>query len=69
MLFKQHDNSSPLDSTHYAMLYPQNGDRIVAIYFVTSFHPMYSDSTVVMPYHSANLISVHLLTGVFLLCN
>jgi len=40
MLFKQHDNSSPLNSTHYAMLYPQNGDRIVAVHFVTSFHPM-----------------------------
>ena len=26
---------------HYAMLYPQNGDRIAAVYFVTSFHPMY----------------------------
>jgi len=23
------------------MLYPQNGDRIVAVDFVTSFHPMY----------------------------
>ena len=23
------------------MLYPQNGDRIVAVYFVTSFHPMH----------------------------
>jgi len=42
MLFKQHDNSSPLNSTHYAMLYPQNGDRIVAVDFVTSFHPVYN---------------------------
>jgi len=42
MLFKQHDNSSPLNCTHYAMLYPQNGDRIVAVDFATSFHPMYS---------------------------
>jgi len=25
------------------MLYPQNGDRIVAVYFVTSFHPVYSE--------------------------
>ena len=41
MLFKQHDISSPLNSAHYAMLYPQNGDRIVAVYFVTSIHPMY----------------------------
>ena len=24
------------------MLYPQNGDRIVAVYFVTSFHPVYN---------------------------
>jgi len=24
------------------MLYPQNGDRIVAVDFVTSFHPLYS---------------------------
>ena len=29
-------------STHYAMLYPQNGDRIVAIDFVTSLHPVYT---------------------------
>ena len=36
MLFKQYDNSSPLNSTHYAMIYPQNGDRIVAIDSVTS---------------------------------
>ena len=26
------------------MLYPQNGDRIVAIDSVTSFHPIYSRS-------------------------
>ena len=25
------------------MLYPQNGDRIVALYFVTSFHRIYTD--------------------------
>jgi len=30
--------------THYAMLYPQNGDRIVAIDFVTSPHPMFTGS-------------------------
>jgi len=44
MLFKQHDNSSTLNYTHYAyaMLYPQNGDRIAAVDFVTSFHPMYN---------------------------
>jgi len=27
MLFKQHSKSSPLNSTQYAMLYPQNGDK------------------------------------------
>ena len=42
MLFKQHDKSSPLNSTHYAVLYPQNGDHIVAIDSVTSLHTMYS---------------------------
>jgi len=29
-LIKQHDTSLPLNSTHDAMLCPQNGDRIVA---------------------------------------
>ena len=38
-LFKQHDKSSPLDFTHYAKLYPQDGDRIGS---VTSLDPMYS---------------------------
>ena len=41
MLFKQHDKSSPLNSTDYAMLYPQNDDRIVAIDSVTSLRPMH----------------------------
>jgi len=41
MLFKSHDTSSPLNSTHYAKLYPQNGDRVVAIDSVTSLHRMY----------------------------
>jgi len=41
MLFKQHFYSSPLNSTHYAMLYPQNSDRFAAVDFVTSFRPMY----------------------------
>jgi len=36
------DKSSPLNSTHYAMLYPQNDDRVVAIDSVTSLHPVYS---------------------------
>jgi len=31
----------PLTPTHYAMLYPQNGDRIVAVDFVTSVRPVY----------------------------
>jgi len=35
-------NLRPVNSTHYAVLYPQNGDRIVTIDYVTSFHPMYS---------------------------
>ena len=35
MLFKQHNKSSPLHSTHCAMLYPQNGVRVVAIDSVT----------------------------------
>ena len=38
--FMTHHVSLPLNSTHYAMLYPQNGDRIVAIDSVTSLHPM-----------------------------
>jgi len=36
MLFKWPDKSSPLNSTHYSTLYPQNGDRIVATDSVTS---------------------------------
>jgi len=42
ILFKEHDKSSPLNSTHCAMLYLQNGDRIVAIDSVTSLRSMYS---------------------------
>jgi len=35
-------NLHPLSySTHYVKLYPQNGERIVTIDAVTSFHPMY----------------------------
>ena len=34
-------NVRPLNSTHYAMLYPQNGDRILTTDSVTSLHPMY----------------------------
>ena len=33
-------NLRPLNSTHYAMLYPHNGDCIVAIDCVTSRHTM-----------------------------
>jgi len=33
--------SSPINSTHYARLHPQNGERIVTIDAVTSFHPLY----------------------------
>jgi len=40
MLFKLQDKSSPPSYKHYAMLYPQNGDRIVAIDSVTSLHPI-----------------------------
>jgi len=39
-----HDVSLPLNSTHYAMLYPQNGDRIVAIDSVTLLTSPYVDS-------------------------
>ena len=34
-------NLRPVNFTHYAVLYPQNGDRIVTIDYVTSLHPMY----------------------------
>jgi len=37
-------NRRPL-TPHYAMLYPQNGDRIVAIDPLTSFHPIYKLSS------------------------
>ena len=41
MLFKYHDKALTLNSIHYAMLYPQNGDHIMAIESATSLHPMY----------------------------
>jgi len=41
MLFEEHVKYSPINSTHYAKLYPQNGERIVTIDSVTSIHPMY----------------------------
>ena len=31
VLLEQHDKSSPFNSTHYVVLYPQNGDRTVTI--------------------------------------
>jgi len=34
-------NLRPVNFTHYAVLYPQNGDRIVTIDYVTSLYPMY----------------------------
>jgi len=34
-------NLRPLTQCAYAMLYPQNGDRIVTINYMTSLHPMY----------------------------
>jgi len=41
MLFIHYNKSSPLNSTHHATTYPQNGDRIVAIDPVTALHPIY----------------------------
>jgi len=40
--------SEPLNSTHYAVLYPQNGHRIVTIDYVTSLHPMYTNRAMVL---------------------
>jgi len=50
MLFKYQDKSSPLSSTRYAMLYPQNGDRIVAVDSVTSLHPVTNPTNPNQPY-------------------
>ena len=36
--------SFPINRTHYAKLYPQNGDRIVTIDSVTSTHRVFSDA-------------------------
>jgi len=49
MLFKKHDKSSAVYSTHCAMAYPQNGDRIVAIDSVTSLHHMYINTFITTP--------------------
>jgi len=34
--------SSPFNYTNYFVLYPQHGDRIVNIDYVTSFHSIYN---------------------------
>jgi len=54
MLFRQHYNSSLLNSTHYAMLYQQNGDRIVTLLFVMSFYTMY----IVLSYYQLRAASL-----------
>ena len=38
VLFASHDKCLPFSSTHYVLLYPQNGDRNVTIDYVTSLH-------------------------------
>ena len=38
-MFDKHDKFSPFSSTHYVVLYPQNGDRIVTIDSVAPFQP------------------------------
>ena len=43
ILFERDGKSSPTNYTHYTKLYPQNGERIVTIDAVTSFHRMYSE--------------------------
>jgi len=40
-LFEWHTKSSPINSASYNELYPQNGDRIVNMDYVTSLHPLY----------------------------
>ena len=37
-------NLRPLNYTNYSVIFPQNGDRIVNIVYVTSLHPMYMAS-------------------------
>ena len=43
------------------MLYPQNGDRIVAIDSVTSFHPVHTDDGVLYVHERAGDGPVHVL--------
>jgi len=42
-----------LNSTHYVKLYPQNGERIVIIDYVTSFHSMHRD--LILPCYTVDL--------------
>jgi len=39
-------NLHPINSICYANLFPQNGERILTIDSVTSFHPMYRPTVV-----------------------
>jgi len=41
-LFELHDKSSPFNSAHYVVLYPQNGGSIVTVDSVTSLQPVYN---------------------------
>jgi len=52
--------SQPLNSTHYAVLYPQNGDRIVTIDYVTSLHPMYTNRAMVLSMRRCQHVSRYL---------
>jgi len=50
--FIGHYRRTKHSSTHYAMLYTQNGDGIVAIDSATSLHPMYRrNDHAVGPFH------------------
>ena len=44
IISEQHYKSSLFNSAHNVVLYPQNGDRIVTIGSVTSFHPTYKQN-------------------------
>jgi len=39
ILFDLHNKSSPFNSTHYIVLYPQNGHRVVTVDSATSLSP------------------------------
>ena len=58
ILFVLHYKSSRLNSTHYIVLYPQNGDRIVPTDSATSLHLMYTlahrSDIAVTKYHSCD---------------